>query len=210
MFLFGKAKSNMKFVGVLDELVKSSGKDVLKRKNGTLLIYPGEIPKSRHMLFRGLSKSMLKEGLIDNYVHPFPEQYKELLLHYNGANLCTVKVNSSKGVTFAMSLLTIYGLPATPPFGRAWDMEEPFDVRIEDLSRHKNVSMLWLKFASYEEPPTFKWVDCFVDTESGKVYACPKDECDIVGEWDSIDECLCSLFEKMSVQPLEHEYQSKR
>lgn len=196
----------MKFITIIDGLVKSNRDNSIIRKNGTVLIQSDSVPYSRHAVFPGISDEIIENYLVSVYANPFPEQYYEFLSHYNGANLCRVKVDSKKGFSFAESLLTIYGLPRTPPFGRAWDMEEPFDVRIEDLSRHKKTPRTWLKFASYDETPSLKRIDCFVDTDCNRVYACPKDKKDVIREWDSIDECLVELYEELSVQPLRFDY----
>lgn len=37
---FGKRKSKMRFVGVLDELLKNNKDNSIIRKNGTILIHP--------------------------------------------------------------------------------------------------------------------------------------------------------------------------
>lgn len=196
----------MKFTTIIDELVTCNRDNSIVRKNGTILIQPGRIPSCRHMIFPAISCEIIENYLVNAYAHTFPEQYYELLSHYNGANLCNVRVDSKKGVSFAQSLLLIYGLPKTPPFGRALDMEEPFDVRIEDLSRHDETPNNWLKFASYDEVPSLKRVDCFVDTDSNRVYACPKDKSNVVREWNSIDDCLCELYEEQSAKPLRIDY----
>ena len=132
----------------LESLKTEFSGDCITRKNGTLLLCPGKIPKCRHMLFAGLSDKLIKEFLADGYKNKFPEEYRQFLRYTNGANLYTVKVNTSNGLSFAHNLFTLYGLPRTQPFGRPNDMEEPYDIRVEDLGRHKETPQTWLKFGS--------------------------------------------------------------
>lgn len=116
----------MKFVEKLRMLKTNSVKDTVQRENGSILIEPGNIPKYRHILFQGLKRSDIDEYLVANYNNTFPKEYAELLQAFNGANLCTVKVRvKAANISFAESLLTIYGLPRTQPFNRPADIEEP-------------------------------------------------------------------------------------
>ena len=88
-------------------------------------------------------------NLIKQYKNKFPEEYLYLLEHINGADFHWLRVDMENGDGFAYSLLTIFGLPITPPFARDKDMEEPFDVRIEDLNRTFRTPDSWLKFGQY-------------------------------------------------------------
>lgn len=51
----------------LESLKTEFSGDCITRKNGTLLLCPGKIPKCRHMLFVGLSDKLIKEFLADGY-----------------------------------------------------------------------------------------------------------------------------------------------
>lgn len=175
--LFGRKPTapDTGFAKRLESLKTEFSGDCVTRKNGTLLLCPGKIPKCRHMLFAGLSDKLIKEFLADGYKNKFPEDYRQFLRYTNGANLYTVRVNTSNGLSFAHNLFTLYGLPRTQPFGRPNDEEEPYDIRVEDLGRHKETLQTWLKFGSYCIGGNVN-VDTqlFIDTESGKVYACKK------------------------------------
>lgn len=191
----------------LESLKTEFSGDCITRKNGTLQLCPGKIPKCRHMLFVGLSDKLIKEFLADGYKNKFPEEYRQFLRYTNGANLYTVKVNTSNGLSFAHNLFTLYGLPRTQPFGRPNDMEEPYDIRVEDLGRHKETPQTWLKFGSYCIGGNVN-VDTqlFIDTESGKVYACNKNESAVLDTWDSFDECFGSIFDSLAACPPECEF----
>lgn len=167
------------------------------RENGTLLLGPGTIPRSRHMLFVGLEDELINDYLVAEYKLPFPEAYKDFLRYSNGANLFTVKINFiSSGNSFASNLFTIYGLPRTDPFSRPDCMEEPYDLRVEDLGRHKKLPKTWLKCGAYYKDCNLDVrTDIFIDTESCKVYSCNKNECEIIDSWDNLDECLCAIFD---------------
>ena len=122
------------------------------RDNGTILLFPGTIPNYRHMLFKPLDDKLIEEFLISQYVHKFPQSYIEFLKYSNGANLCTAKMwhnIQKRRIPTACGLFTIYGLPRTQPYGRAPEMEEPFDMRIEDVGRHDDIPSEWLKCGSY-------------------------------------------------------------
>ena len=133
----------MRFFDILDALKSEYKGNCSIRKNGTLLLCPGKIPRSRHMLFKPLCDEYIQEYLIEQYNNNFPKEYIEFLKYSNGANLHTVKMKTDK-IEFASNLFVIFGLPLTPPFGRPKDEEEPYDIRIEDLGRHKEISKKWL------------------------------------------------------------------
>jgi hypothetical protein len=63
----------------------------------------------------------------------------------------------------------------------------------------------WLKFGSYTLPEDIyrRW-DLFVDTQTNFVYAAENGsaDCCIAEKWDSIDACLCCLFERLREQTL--------
>lgn len=184
------------YITRLESLKEQYKDNSVVRKNGTLLLDPGKIPKCRHMLYYGLDNTIICDYLEADYANVFPVEYKKFLLYTNGADLFWVKRTTAKGIPFAKSMLSFYGLPRTQPFGRPKDMEEPFDLRIEDLARHKKTPKEWLKCGSYySECDSKVLIDIFIDTESGKVYACNKNECDVLDSWDSFDECFCSIFD---------------
>jgi len=185
----------MKFIQLLSNLKEEYKDDCIIRKNGTLLMHPGRIPNAKHYLFRPLNDELINEFLINQYKNTFPKEYIDFLKFSNGANLFGICVKTPK-FTLAETLLTIYGLPRTAPFSRAQDMEEPFDVRIEDLARHDDIPNYWLKCATHIIPDNLdKHIDVFIDTTTGKIYSCFKNTKEIINSWKSLDECFCCLFD---------------
>ncbi len=194
----------MKFICLLEDLKKQYENDIGIRRNGTMLLGPGKIPRSRHMLFVPLLDEHIGY-LVDAYQNDFPEEYIEFLKYSNGANLFCVKL--TKTVTFAYSMFSIYGLPMQPPFSRPDDEEEPFDLRIEDFARHENIPGTWLKCGAYIKDEIFgRMINIFIDTETKHVYACEKNKSEILDDWDSLDECFCSVFESLADCKEEYEY----
>lgn len=199
----------MKFIEYLNGLQKEYSNNYLVRKNGTILLAPGKLPKSKHMLFKPLKQDIIDEFLISHFNLDFPKEYIDFLKYSNGASLFTIKVNAGK-FSFASSLLEILGLPLTPPFNRPLDMEEPFDIRVENLSKHKNIPNTWMKCAVWikvENIGKSKQTDIFIDTATNRVYACEKNHKDILNEWNNLDECFCNIVD--SFRDLKDEYKMK-
>lgn len=184
----------MEFLKILDDLNKEFSYNKISRKNGTMLLGPDLIPNCRHMLFQPLTKEYINTYLISEYKNNFPEDYLSFLLYTNGANLYNVRLRISD-FSIAHPLFVIFGLPITPPFNRPQDMEEPFDLRVEDLARHKSLPKTWLKCGTYTKDYNFDiQYDIFIDTLSNQVYSCCKNQRDIVDSWSNLDECFCSIF----------------
>lgn len=167
------------------------------RKNGTLLLSPGKIPKSKHMLFNSLEDEYIEEFLVSEYSNEFPKEYINFLKYSNGANLFNVKIKNQK-FEYAYAMFIIFGLPLTSPFERSLDMEEPFDVRVEDLARHEKISDKWLKCGTYIKDCDFRFNnDIFIDTETHRVFSCRKNDFEIVDSWNSLDECFCNIYNSL-------------
>jgi len=187
----------MRFFSILDELKQFYDNDIIVRKNGTMLLHPGKIPNSRHMLYKPLNDEYIEDYLVSQYANTFPKEYIKFLKYSNGADLCSVKLNT-QGVSFACPMFTILGLPLTPPFNRPSDMEEPFDMRVEDLARHDDIPNTWLKCGTYLYDTDFNTdYDIFIDTENGRVYSCIRRQKEIVEQWDTLDECFCSIWDSL-------------
>ncbi len=198
----------MKVFSLIDNLKAIYENNKTVRKNNTVLLCPGTIPKAKHMLFQGLSQDIIDEYLIDSYKNIVPPQYIEFLKYSNGGTFYMYKVQSerkvglkTKKIEFASSGLTIFGIPRTPPYERAIDMEEPFDIRIEDLRRHKAIPKSWLGVGRYHineigSDTAGIEASLFIDCDSQKAYACVVDEYTIIEEWNSFDECLCNIFDR--------------
>ncbi len=201
----------MEFFKFITETKNEYASNCVIRENKTILLVPGKIPKCKYMFFEALTQSLIDDFLVEHFSDiTLPEDYVELLKTTNGANLFSVKMNSGK-FSFANSMLIILGLPRTQPFGRPLDMEEPFDVRVENLARHKNIPIHWLKCAIWTQLKDVEkgdnQTDIFIDTISNKVYACKKNHEEILEEWASLDECLCYIVN--SFKDLKDEYELK-
>lgn len=187
----------MRVFKLIDELKEQYKDDLIIRKNETMLLGPGKIPKARHMLFKGLTTELISEFLIIPYKNKFPSEYEEFLKYSNGASLFMIKIRRGK-LEFAGCYLTILGLPRTQPFSRPMDMEEPFDIRIEDLARHEEIPNTWLKCGRYKTQSGFgNEADLFIDTVSGQVFSCRLKEKDIIESWEDLDDCLCDIIQRV-------------
>lgn len=200
----------MEFFKILDNLKEQYKNDMVVRKNDTILLHPDKVPRCKHMLFNPLTDEIIKEYLVDVCVQKFPDEYIRFLKYSNGANLATSKVwhtVKSKKIATAHSSFIIFGLPRTPPFSRKPDMEEPFDLRIEDLRRHDDVPEHWIKCGTYSKEPNFAIpYDIFIDTHTEKVYSCITEKSEIVDSWETLDECFCSIYNALLDSKEEYEY----
>ena len=188
----------MKFFKILDNLKEQHDNDKLIRANGTILLHPDRVPRARHMLYKPLDDKLINDYLVSQYIYAFPKEYIEFLKYTNGADLCTTRIwhnIKNKRIPVAGGLFTIYGLPRTQPFGRPDNMEEPFDMRIEDLRRHDDIPKNWLACGTYIRDYNFKNnYDIFIDTETGNVYSVVRNTTTIVDSWNSLDDCFCNIY----------------
>ncbi len=181
----------------IDALIEENKSDCRIRKNGTVLLGSDKgLPLySRHTLYKPLTDELIETFLIDDYKYNVPEQYITFLKYTNGISLFTTK-RKIAGFRIARPTFTIYGIPRTQPYGRAPEMEEPFDIRIEDLGRHEDIPENWLKCGSYIRDTDFNTTyDIFIDTASNRVYSCIRNDNKIVCDWNNFDSCLCDLFD---------------
>lgn len=192
------------FIDEITKIREEHKDNCIIRNNGTILLNPMVIPKCRHMLFKPLDDSIINEFLCDVYEYNIPNEYIEFLKQTNGANLYYVKLKSKK-YSFACCQFIMFGLPRTKPFGRPLDMEEPYDIRIEDLSRHKNIPETWLKCGRYIKDCKFDDpIDIFIDTISGAVNSYKKDTDEFVNSWSSLNQCFCEILDSLSMSEIEY------
>ena len=195
----------MVFFKKLDALKERYKNDTLTRPNGTLVLMPGKIPQGRHYIYAPLPRPIMDEFLIEPYSNRFPTSYAELLHHANGVSLYMMRLKH-KRFTLAHAFLTVFGLPLTPPQYREHNGEEPFDLRIEDLSRHRDIPPSWLKFGVCAPPEyNFSHIELFIDTQNEEIFACKKEHSEILWHWKNLDTCLCELCNKGELN--EQEYQ---
>lgn len=182
----------MKFIDECKKLMDFYNDDMVVRNNGTILLSPTGNLLCKHMLYKGITDELLS-SLVYSYNGILPESYISFLRFSNGANLYWVTIKASADIKFSQSMLNIYGVPSKQP---CKNEEEPFDIRLEDLSRHKKTPKHWLKIGSYILPndSLCSLHDLFIDIYDLKVYSCVKNESKIEESWNNLDECLCELF----------------
>ena len=150
-----------------------------------------------HIIFSPMSAEVM-QILIDSYKRTIPQ---ELLTIYRTMNGCNLFYKNSwldrAKIFFPFSSISIYGVPLT----NTRDRYEPYNISLEDTDSPKGTPMNWLKFGSYSRPDTFPdWDDLYVDTDTGKVHAQIHNDpqCTVTESWESIDECLCAIFDLSS------------
>ena len=154
------------------------------------------------MLFKPLTDELIEEYLKKMYVLPFPKEYEAFLKFTNGANLFTIKWTRAQ-YSLALCMFCVFGLPRTQPFGRPDDREEPFDVRIEDLSHPDKMPKHRLKIGGYTLPSNYLLrYGIYIDTETERVYSHKDDDPEVAEEWDSLDQCLCEIFDRLAAANL--------
>lgn len=186
----------MKFVEKIKKLcdsydLKQCGKKDRARLYG---VYENTPPLAEHIVFEPMPTHIMQR-MVDNYKLDFPKELLELFKNMNGAEFFwTIKYMGAKKIRIPVSKLTIYGIPIT----NEREHLEPFNISVEDLGRPKGTPEEWLKFGSYYRPERLsERLDLFANTKNGKVYAIEHDRenCCVEQEWDSIDECLCGIFD---------------
>ena len=164
-------KKILEFFSLVDELKERHKSNTLIRRNETLLLNPGEIPKAQHILYKPLTTELIEEFLVKSYSNVLPMQYITFLKYSNGIELFMFKILTGK-FKFAGSNLTVYGLPRTKPFDRPADMEEPFDIRVEDLRRHDDIPNTWLRVGTYRLKYELGGeADIYIDCDSQRVFS---------------------------------------
>lgn len=151
-------------------------------------------PLAKHIIFPPMPKDVM-DNMIYNYKLSFPNELLELYNYMNGADLFwTSCVIGKSNRRIPISQLNIYGVPLTDDRKHL----EPLNISIEDLGRPKGTPKSWLKFGSFYYPnDLFRRIMLFIDVNSSKVFAVDENEseCFIVTNWNSIDECLCYIFD---------------
>lgn len=189
----------MIFINKINNLIETYDGNACRAQDNAFLygICNPVPPLATHIIFSPMPKEVMKD-MINNYRRIFP---KELLVLYsimNGADLFwSVRFVGKKNTRIPFSCFSIYGIPLT------YDREhiEPFNISIEDLNRPERTPNSWLKFGSYYRPENnINRLDLFVDTEKGGVFAVEHDssECCVAATWDSIDSCLCCVFDLLA------------
>ena len=188
----------MRFVEKLAEL--ESVNPVKVQKNGTKLVGIPEQnpPLAKHYIYTPMSGE-LKKHLTDSYKRTIPEQLLKLYDTANGCNLFLRCMELAGGkFRIPVAQLSVYGVPAGP---NTVNTIEPHNISIEDLDRPALTPNHWLKFGSYRDFGQAKMIefDLFVDVDCGVVYSLIRksETCLPEQTWNSMDACLCQLFDAM-------------
>ena len=139
----------------------------------------------------------LKKHLIESYKRTIPEQLLKLYDAANGCNLFWRCMELAGGkFKIPVAQLSVYGVPAGPNMVNAI---EPYNISVEDLDRPTVAPENWLKFGSYRDfsRDDLSEYDLFADVDNGKVHSVVRksEKCSIEHTWESIDDCLCELFD---------------
>ena len=193
-----RRRVNMNIIEKIELLKEKYGSDRLIRENGTILLAPQEMPKCDHMLFKPLCEKTIDECIRKQYKNKFPDQYADFLKYSNGANLCYTKMTKPK-YSHALCLFSIYGLPMETSVAKRLNCEEPYDMRIEDLSRNEKTPSTWLKCGSYRKTSNIGIeYDIFIDTTTGMVYGYETKSGVVIDTWDTLDQCFCDILASLS------------
>lgn len=191
----------MKFLNYVESLKKTFENNIKYTENNVCLLGPYENrpPVAEHIIFPPMSDALIQH-LKESYRRAFPAELLTLFKAANGMDLFWIRY-ALKGTqyTLPVSQLTIYGIPITATRDRL----EPYNISIEDLSRLHGTPDNWLKFGSHNEvadSDDLGEYDLFVDVDSGKVSSTNREGKKLLihRQWDSIDLCLCDLFESLT------------
>lgn len=197
----------MEFCNIIRGLTVQYENNCTVAENGTIFLAPRQpqdkaAPIAKHIVFAPMTEKAM-EYLIQSYIPTFPNELLKIYQVANGMNL--FQQNRSficKGKQYYLCnvQLSVYGVPfALPTINRP----EPFNISVEDLSRLPGTPANFLKFGSYitlQEQSVIGEFDTFVDVECGKAYTIPREgtEAVIQETWESVDQCLCDLFWRIS------------
>lgn len=188
----------MEIIGKIEQLKERYSSDLVIRENGTMLLGPQKIPKCDHMLFKPLCEETINECIRKQYKNKLPDEYADFLKYSNGANLCYTKIIKPK-YSHALCLFSIYGLPMETSLAKRLNCEEPYDMRIEDLSRDEKIPSTWLKCGNYIKTDNLHIkYDIFIDTTTGIVYGYESNSRVVIDTWDTLDQGLCAILSSLS------------
>jgi hypothetical protein len=195
----------MKFIEKMEQLCKSYRAEDTQLR-GTLYLYgvntfDPKPPLAEHFVFSPMPKTVM-EDFVDYYAYPVPEQLLTVYRYMNGVNMFW-KVNyfGKKKTRIPIGTFYIYGVP--DPYDPR--QIEPFNIKIENLNRPKNAPEYMLHFASFYRPGDFDTrYNLFVDTQTQAVYSIENGSkhWEVIDTWDSIDDCLCDVFDLLSASYL--------
>lgn len=160
-------------------------------------LHPNADSRPRHIVFQPMTEETVN-NLVASYRGPFPKDLLHLYRHMNGFALFWTTISLSRAnIVIPYCLFSLYGVPPEP---RRYTYQ-PYNIRIEDLAKPNHSPDSWLKFGSYHPPYDIEqFLELYIDTDTQQVYSVDKanPECCILQQWDSLDDCLCSVFDQLA------------
>jgi hypothetical protein len=188
----------MKFLTKIDNLSEKYNNSSFKKIDEANLygLFDSPPPLARHVVFNSIPQSVI-QNIVKNYKLHFPKQLLTIYKTMNGANLFWTTFAINENLHIPMNYLSIYGVPLT------YDRKhlEPFNISVEDLGRADDTPQNWLKFGSFCFPnDSVEGYDLFVNVDTEKTFAVESrtERCNIIYTWNSIDECLCDILDKLN------------
>ena len=189
----------MDFVDRLTALLQNSKKNTALSDNGVRLLYPTREtpPLAKHYIFPPMPQA-IQQKLIQSYRRPFPEELLEIYNIANGMMLfwerIPVEYEGTK-LVLAHAKISVFGVPITHDRKHM----EPSNIVLEDFDRMTKYPESWLKFGAatdiIENRGRAEYC-LYFDTECNSVYMIDRSNHSEYGRWQSIDKCLCELYDK--------------
>lgn len=186
------------FIDKCKKLISDASDNIVVQQNGSINLYPGKVPNAKHKFYAGLTDAEVEE-MKSQYSYSIPVDYIQLLQYSNGMSIFEGKMSAMKGkYEIATGGLTLFGIPRVALQG---DLLEPFDIRVEDLRRHKKNPKTWLKIGTYPDTDRVTENGLFMDVISGHIYSCEDGAYKIKASWNSLEDALGELFDYVSALP---------
>lgn len=185
----------LNFLEILADLKSSYGEHLTYTDNGVCLLGSCQPPKiADHFIFAPMTDELV-QCLVQSYRYKVPNDLLTLYTAANGMELFRTMCSIPGGFKLPTSKLSIFGVP---PLADRQHLE-PYNISIEDLSRLPDTPRKWLKFGNrctMDGEIVIQEYDLYVDTDSGMAYQSERSSArlQVVAEWQSVDECLCSVF----------------
>ena len=187
----------MRFLTFLSQLKDKYGSNVTFTDNQVCLLGPHEPPKIADHFFYSPMPNSAMQHLARSYQGHFPDDLLKLYSYANGLDLFRTMRKISEEISLPASKISVYGMPILADRKHI----EPLNICLEDLSRLPGTPKNWLKFGCLRDISHGKFTneyDLYVDTDEGKAYQVERcsTSLSIIRVWQSIDDCLCGLFEE--------------
>jgi hypothetical protein len=187
----------MRFLILLSQLIDKYGSNIAFTDNQVCLLGPHEPPQiADHFIYSSMPTPAV-DHLIQSYRGHFPDDLLKLYAYANGLDMFRTMRKISEEISLPASKISVYGMPILADRKHI----EPLNICIEDLSRLPGTPRNWLKFGCWRAICQGEFAneyDLYVDTDDGKAYQVERcsTSLSIIRGWQSIDDCLCGLFEE--------------